>query len=88
MNKDGKFEVNYNENKYNIYEFLNNHPGGINYVKPYERKDITRRMEDHQHSKAAYYLLKEYKDGGRDTDKGQENLEVSCHGLPKITSKK
>lgn len=81
MKKDETFEVNYKQDKYNIYEFLNNHPGGTNYVKPYEQKDITRRMEDHQHSKAAYYLLKEYKDGGRNKDKSEEDLEVGKNSL-------
>ncbi|KAJ8924105.1 hypothetical protein NQ315_006887 [Exocentrus adspersus] len=76
MNEDGRFEVKYKQNKYNIYEFLNNHPGGINYVKPYEEKDVTKQMVEHQHSKAAYYLLREYKDGGRHKEKDQqEDLE-------------
>uniref|UniRef100_V5I951 Fatty acid 2-hydroxylase n=1 Tax=Anoplophora glabripennis TaxID=217634 RepID=V5I951_ANOGL len=72
MKRDGNFEVKYRENKYNIYSFLNNHPGGINYVKPYEQKDVTKRMKDHEHSKAAYYLLKEYRDGGRDSNQNED----------------
>ncbi|KAJ8936620.1 hypothetical protein NQ314_012235 [Rhamnusium bicolor] len=75
MKNEGKFEVKYKEKNYNIYEFLNNHPGGINYVKPYEEKDVTKRMADHEHSKAAYYLLKEYKLGGRSTSQSEEDLE-------------
>lgn len=75
MNEDGKFEVKYKEDNYNIYAFLNNHPGGINYVKPYEQKDVTRQMKEHDHSKAAYYLLKEYRNGGRDLHQNEEDLE-------------
>lgn len=73
-----QFHISYLGKNYNIYEFLNNHPGGINYVKPYEEKEVTHRMEQTQHSRAAYYLLREYKNGGRDSsDKGdQEDLEV------------
>ncbi|KAG5893927.1 hypothetical protein JTB14_028737 [Gonioctena quinquepunctata] len=65
MKDNGEFEVKYDSNSYNIYEFLNNHPGGINYVKPYEEKDVTNPMSLYEHSKAAYYLLEEYKKGGR-----------------------
>ena len=74
------FSVNYNDDIYNIYDFLNNHhhPGGINYVKSYEDKDITKRMQKVQHSKAALYLLRQYKKGGRDTSTkdNQDDLEV------------
>ncbi|KAJ8963443.1 hypothetical protein NQ318_018923 [Aromia moschata] len=76
MSKDEKFEIKFKDNKYNIYEFLNNHPGGINYVRPYEQKDVAKRMKDFDHSNAAYYLLKEYKDGGRSKDQAEgEDLE-------------
>ena len=78
MDESKQFRVNHGGDFYNIYDFLNNHPGGTNYVKPFQDREITQRMQNTQHSKAAYYLLREYKSGGRDTgDKGeQEDLEV------------
>lgn len=78
MKNDEKFEVKYKLDSYNIFEFLNNHPGGINYVRPYEDKDITKPMDLYDHSKAAYYLLKEYRNKGRDKE-AEDDLEVgSC----------
>ncbi|KAJ3648515.1 hypothetical protein Zmor_020312 [Zophobas morio] len=78
MDESKQFRVNHGGDFYNIYDFLNNHPGGTNYVKPFQDREITQRMQNTQHSKAAYYLLREYKSGGRDTgDKGeQEDLEA------------
>nr|CAH7767447.1 unnamed protein product [Callosobruchus chinensis] len=67
--RDGnKFKINYESNTYNIYQFLNNHPGGVNYVRPYEGKEVAQSMRRYDHSKAAYYLLKEYQLGGRKED--------------------
>ncbi|KAK9892311.1 hypothetical protein WA026_019114 [Henosepilachna vigintioctopunctata] len=66
MKNEEQFNVKHRNRNYEIQNFLSNHPGGINYVRPYKDKDITKRMEDTQHSKAAYYLLREYKDNGRD----------------------
>jgi hypothetical protein len=76
--EDKKFEVKYSGNAYNIFEFLNHHPGGINYITPCEKKEVTQRMHQTQHAKAAYYLLREYRVGGRDTSSegDQEDLEV------------
>lgn len=73
------FEVKYLGEKYDIKEFLRNHPGGKNYVENYKDKDIKPRMYNTDHSKAAFYLLREYKLGGRneEPDKDTEDLEVS-----------
>ncbi|CAH2004284.1 unnamed protein product [Acanthoscelides obtectus] len=71
--EDTKFKIDYESNTYNIYQFLNNHPGGVNYVKPYESKDVAQPMRRYDHSKAAYYLLKEYQQGGRKKD--EDDLE-------------
>lgn len=81
MGKTSQFQVKHLGNNYNIYEFLNNHPGGINYVQPYKEKEVTKRMKDSRHSKAAYYLLREYKSEGRDeSNVDGEDLEV-CHKM-------
>lgn len=73
MAKKDTFPVVYDKSTYDIYTFLNNHPGGINYVSPLKNKDIQNRMKDTYHSKAAYYLLREYQDGGRDTAPRNDN---------------
>ncbi|CAG9864072.1 unnamed protein product [Phyllotreta striolata] len=75
MQQNGRFNVKYDKRCYDIYEFLNNHPGGANYVQPYEEKDIAKPMSLYEHSKAAFYLLEEYKTGGRRARDGQEDLE-------------
>ena len=74
------FTVTHRGNYYNIRNFLQKyHPGGFKWVKPYEGKDITKSMEKYHHSKNAYYILREYKKGGRDSSKNDsdEDLEVS-----------
>lgn len=73
------FEVVYKKELYNITKFLRNHPGGINYLEPYKQKDVSKRMENTKHSKAALYLFQEYKkDGKRKTSNSsyQEEEEV------------
>lgn len=74
MQKDASFDVLYKKESYNIYSFLNNHPGGINYLAPYKEKDVSKRMEDTNHSKAAYYLFQEYKKKRREAGE-EEDLE-------------
>lgn len=75
MGEDAKFDVTYDSTTYDIQDFLANHPGGVNYVKPFKTKDIVKPMIQHEHSKAAYYLMREYKKDGRDI-KAVEDLEV------------
>lgn len=72
------FEVKFSGKNYQISEFLRNHPGGNNYLNGYNRKDVENRMLATEHSKSAYYLLREYKIGGRDITPNQytEDLEV------------
>ncbi|XP_066152287.1 fatty acid 2-hydroxylase [Euwallacea fornicatus] len=60
-NEQDTFEISYQNELYDIKEFLKNHPGGRNYLAPYRAKEVTKRMEDIKHSKAALYLFKEYK---------------------------
>lgn len=73
-----QFTVNHIGDKYEINEFLRNHPGGVNYIQSYKEKDVTRRMLDTQHSTSAFYLLREYKIGGRNENPTEfnEDLEV------------
>lgn len=78
MKNEEPFNVSHQHQKYDIHSFLKNHPGGLNYVRPYKDKDITKRMKDTAHSEAAYYLLREYKENGRDlaSTSDSSDLEV------------
>lgn len=71
------FIVKSNGNHYNIVDFLKNHPGGHNYVEFSKNRDVISKMEKTHHSKSAFYLLREYKVGGRDekNNNGEEDLE-------------
>ncbi|XP_066259576.1 fatty acid 2-hydroxylase isoform X2 [Euwallacea similis] len=64
-NEQDAFDILYQNEPYDIKGFLKNHPGGTNYLAPYRAKDVSKRMEDIKHSKAALYLFKEYKKGGK-----------------------
>ncbi|XP_022905799.1 uncharacterized protein [Onthophagus taurus] len=77
IKKDDSFNVKYTGKTYDIQDFLKNHPGGSNYVDAFRDKDVTQKMLDNHHSKAAFYLLREYKLGGRDEIKNEhtEDLE-------------
>lgn len=77
--KKTQFSVKYLENEYDLNTFLKHHPGGVNYVQNYKNQDVRRRMNDTNHSKSAYYLLREYKIDGRDetTNEDTEDLEVN-----------
>lgn len=81
------FNVKHVGETYDINEFLKNHPGGVNYVKPYKEKEVTKRMVDTQHSNAAFYLLREYKIGGRNerSTEFNEDLEVSTCDFGEIS---
>lgn len=68
------FEVLNEGKKYDISSFLQNHPGGINYVERYRNRDVLSKMKDTRHSQSAFYLLREYQNGGRDDS--DEDLEV------------
>ncbi|KAF5298760.1 hypothetical protein FQR65_LT09629 [Abscondita terminalis] len=72
-----RFLVEHQGAKYDILNFLKNHPGGYNYVEPSKDKDVANKMFKSHHSKSAFYLLREYKVGGRDekNNNGEDDLE-------------
>lgn len=79
QNAQERFGVLYENDQYDIEQFLQNHPGGVNYLAPYKGKDISKRMQDTNHSRAAFYLFKEYKKDGRrkQTNGEEDDFEVS-----------
>lgn len=57
-----EFYVKYNNEVYNVKEFMHKHPGGIETLNKWKSMDITNRLgAAPPHSDAALYLLKEYK---------------------------
>ncbi|KAK5648102.1 hypothetical protein RI129_002994 [Pyrocoelia pectoralis] len=75
--EENDFFIEGNGSHYNVVNFLKNHPGGCNYVEFSKTQDVISRMEKTHHSKSAFYLLREYKVGGRDeaNNNGDEDLE-------------
>lgn len=79
----GKFIVEYQNELYDISEFMSKHPGGVNTLNGYNRKNIDNKFQSIEHSPAAEYLLKSYKlrTGNSEFD---ESMEVSCSLLTLI----
>lgn len=55
-----EFLVKYRDRVYNIYDFLNNHPGGKNTLMHLKDQDLDKELAKNLHSKSAYYLLEEF----------------------------
>lgn len=69
-----KLIVAYKSELYDLTEFFYKHPGGINTLYNKNQKDIEKSFRDAEHSKAAEYLLQEYK--LNPDNKFDESLEV------------
>lgn len=55
------FVVYYKDEKYNIADFINLHPGGKKILLEQENKDITQLFDNIKHSKKAIKLLDKMK---------------------------
>lgn len=55
-----EFLVKYRDRVYNIYNFLNHHPGGKNTLLRLKDQVLDKELAKNPHSKSAYYLLEEY----------------------------
>lgn len=82
-----KFIVEFRKELYDITEFMRKHPGGVNTLNGYNRKNIESRFKSVDHSSAAEYLLKDYKlkrtNGDlNNNNEFDESMEVrTCHHL-------
>jgi len=55
-----EFLIKYRNRVYNIYNFLNNHPGGKNTLIRLKDQVLDGELAKNPHSKSAYYLLEEF----------------------------
>lgn len=58
--KGNKFLVNYQNQSYDIREFLRYHPGGKKVLNHYENRSLDKALDENPHSKAALHLLQEF----------------------------
>lgn len=55
-----EYLVKYRDRIYNIYKFLNYHPGGKNTLSRFKDRVLDGELAKNPHSKSAYYLLEEF----------------------------
>jgi cytochrome b involved in lipid metabolism len=73
-----KFVVEYKKQLYDITSFVAKHPGGFSTLENLNHKNIELKFKSIEHSKAAEYLLSEYKVMNRlQKDSVDESMEVS-----------
>ena len=58
MNKFESFQVTYEDEKYEIGDFINRHPGGVDVLLQYKDKDITKAFNHIGHSGGAQRMLR------------------------------
>lgn len=56
-----KFIVQYENELYDITDFMHKHPGGVNTLSGSNNKPIDTKFLGIEHSSAAEYLMREYK---------------------------
>lgn len=74
-----KFIVEYENDLYDVTEFILKHPGGVNTLIGFNHKNIDERFKSVDHSPAARYLLSDYKlknRAGEFNNNVDESLEV------------
>ncbi|XP_026330467.1 dihydroceramide fatty acyl 2-hydroxylase FAH2 [Hyposmocoma kahamanoa] len=55
------FPVNFNGRKYDLKQFLRDHPGGVNTLKMFKGQSVGQVMEKYGHSTSAYHMLNDFK---------------------------
>lgn len=71
------FPVDFDGAKYDIKQFLRDHPGGVNTLAKYRGKSVAQAMSAFGHSSTAYHMLKDFR-----VDSSDVNLtgKVSANG--------
>lgn len=67
--------VIHNDNVYDVTEFMEDHPGGKEYILEYAGKSVTERMQE-DHSASAFALLEDYLVGSLYTLKEEEQQAI------------
>ncbi|KAL4714689.1 hypothetical protein ACJJTC_012606 [Scirpophaga incertulas] len=55
------FPILYSGQKYDIKQFLQDHPGGVNTLERYKGRSVQKAMETFGHSVSAYHMLCDFK---------------------------
>lgn len=58
--QDNKFVVSYQNQLYDIHEFLHYHPGGKKILSYFKNRSLDKALNEHPHSKAAFHLLEDF----------------------------
>ena len=75
--REGTVYVTYSGILYDVTDFKDRHPGGKKLLEQYNGHDVTQLMKDssvHQHSPAAYSILRKY----RITNTSTDSLKKVC----------
>lgn len=85
--QSNKFIVKYRQQYYDLSNFIDKHPGGVNTLKGLNQTDMTARfLKAPPHSDAAMYLMREYKIDGQDYENsrranGQRPAKIAENGV-------
>lgn len=61
MENEDAWSVQYLGSKYDVSRFRKFHPGGANTLSWFRNNDVTKQMDETEHSEAAYSLLQDYR---------------------------
>lgn len=72
-----KFIVEYENDHYDLTEFMLKHPGGVNTLVGFNHKNIEEKFRKVDHSPAARYLLNDYKLNKQFNEDVGKNFDIS-----------
>lgn len=88
VEESSDFLVKYKNETFDLHKFLHKHPGGVRTLASLRGCDLTKLMsQDPMHSRAAFYLMQEYKVNADSVAKqmknnGSENYTTQNNGHP------
>ncbi|XP_017756367.1 PREDICTED: fatty acid 2-hydroxylase [Eufriesea mexicana] len=82
-----EFLIKYQNQLYNIHDFLSYHPGGKKVLNYFKNRSLDKVFEENPHSKAAFHLLEEFTVKNQETYQKYENLiDWNAAILPQVGS--
>lgn len=55
------FPVEFDGCKYDLKQFIRDHPGGVNTLRMFKGQSVQQAMEKYGHSNSAYHMLNDFK---------------------------